>query len=58
MKMKDLNPVFVKDFISNPTTCTVLLLTLHLKECVEEGVQENTCVKDINHVDNLGWCMF
>jgi hypothetical protein len=32
MTMKDLNPVFVKDFISNPTTCKVLLLTLHFKE--------------------------
>ena len=40
MKMKELNPVFVKDFISNPTTCTVLVVTtctvlvvtLHFKE--------------------------
>jgi len=33
MKMKELIPVFVKDFISNPTTCRVLLLTLLFKEC-------------------------
>jgi hypothetical protein len=58
MKIKDLNPVFVKGFISNPTTCMVLLLTLHFKECVEGAVQENTCVKDMNHVDNLRCCMF
>jgi hypothetical protein len=34
--MEELNPAFVKDFISNPATCTVLLLTLHFKECLKK----------------------
>jgi dolichyl-phosphate-mannose--protein O-mannosyl transferase len=34
--MNELNPAFVKDFISNPTTFTVLLLTLHFKECLKK----------------------
>jgi len=40
MKMKELNPVFVKDFTSNPTTCTVPFLTLDFKECWKKAFRK------------------
>jgi hypothetical protein len=43
VKMKDLNPVFVKDFISKPTTRTVLLLTLHLRSVRRRCSGKHVC---------------
>jgi hypothetical protein len=50
--MKELNPAFVKDFISNPITRRVFVFSLPVKECWKE-VFRKIRMKDFNYVENI-----